>query len=129
MTQRMKPRAGSIALLLALVLAAGAATQWWAQGSEARRGQQLAALARPGDIRMLSSETCVYCAAARRWMTEHNVRFDECFIERDAQCKLLYEAAQARGTPTLLVRGQVQTGFDAARVLAALEAAAKAPRS
>ena len=129
MTRRIQSSARSLALLLALVLAAGAATHWWAQGSEERRGRQLAALARPGDIRMLSSETCVYCAVARRWMTEHNVRFDECFIERDAQCKLLYEAAQARGTPTLLVRGQVQTGFDAARVLAALEAATKAPRS
>lgn len=124
----MKAGPRSIALLVALVLAAGAATQWWAQGSEERRGKQLAALARPGDIRMLSSETCVYCVAARRWMTEHRVRFDECFIERDAQCKLLYDAAQARGTPTLLVRGQVQTGFDAARVLAALEAATRAER-
>lgn len=122
MTPRGKPGARSIAVLLALVIGASAASQWWAQGSEARRGKQLAAAARPGDIRMLSSETCVYCAAARRWMTEHSVRFDECFIERDAQCKLLYEAAQARGTPTLLVRGQVQIGFDAARVLAALKA-------
>ncbi len=119
---RLKAGPRSIALLLALVLGAGAASQWWAQGSEQRRGERLAAVAAPGDIRMLSSETCVYCAAARRWMTQHRVRFDECFIERDAQCKLLYEAAQARGTPTLLVRGQVQVGFDPARVLAALEA-------
>ena len=129
MQRSTKPGPRALVLLLALVLGAGTASQWWAHGSEGRRGERLAALAGPGDIRMLSSETCVYCAAARRWMTEHRVRFDECFIERDAQCKLLYEAAQARGTPTLLVRGQVQTGFDAARVLAALEAAAKAPRS
>ena len=122
MDPSLKPGARSIAVLLALVLGAGAATQWWAAGSEQRRGEQLAAVAGPGDIRMLSSETCVYCAAARRWMTEHRVRFDECFIERDAQCKLLYEAAQSRGTPTLLVRGQLQIGFDPARVLAALEA-------
>ena len=61
--------------LVAVVLAAGALTAWW-QGDAARRdAQRLAALARPGDIRMLSSETCVYCAAARRWMTEHRVAF------------------------------------------------------
>jgi len=118
----MKPGRLSLAALVVLVLVAGAATQWWGASAEQRLGQRLAALAQPGDIRMLASETCVYCAAARSWMTQHHVRHDECFIERDAQCKLLYDATQARGTPTLLVRGQVQLGFDAAKVLAALEA-------
>lgn len=121
----MKASPRSLALLIALVLGVSVATQWWGYSSEQRHGERLAALAQPGDIRMLSSETCVYCAAARRWMTEQRVRFDECFIERDAQCKALYEATQARGTPTLLVRGQVQVGFNMAKVLAALEA----PRS
>lgn len=118
----MQARQLSIAALLGLLLAAGVASQWWAHGSEQRRGTRLAALAGPGDIRMLSSETCVYCTAARRWMSEHRIRFDECFIERDADCRALYEATQARGTPTLLVRGQVQLGFDAGKLLAALEA-------
>ncbi|HET9821366.1 MAG TPA: glutaredoxin family protein [Burkholderiaceae bacterium] len=109
--------------LAALALAVGGATTWW-QGNAARRdGERLAALAGPGDIRMLSSETCVFCAAARRWLTGHRVAFDECFIERDADCRALYEATGARGTPTLLVRGQAQLGFDARRVIAALERA------
>ena len=113
----------SLAVLLALVLLASAATQWWGSSAERRQGERLAARAQPGDIRMLSSETCVYCAAARRWLAEYRVRFDECFIERDVQCKVLYDATQARGTPTLIVRGQVQLGFNAGKVLAALEAA------
>ena len=115
---RTRPRA--LAALLGLVLAAGAGMQWWGVGQERRQGERLAALARPGDIRMLSSQTCVYCGAARRWMGEHRVPFDECFIERDAPCQALYDATGARGTPTLLVRGQVQLGFDAAKLLAAL---------
>lgn len=118
----MKSSYRSLAVLIALVLVASAATQWWGHTSEQRQGRRMAALAQPGDIRMLSSVTCVYCAAARRWMTEHQVRFDECFIERDAQCKAVYEATQARGTPTMIVRGQVQLGFAAAKVLAVLEA-------
>lgn len=69
---------------------------------------------------MISSDTCVYCVTARRWLHQHGVSFDECFIERDAQCRSLYQATQERGTPTLIVRGKVQLGFDAARVLAAL---------
>jgi glutaredoxin len=118
----MKPDRRSVAVLLALVLVVSAAMQWWGYASERRHAERLAALAQPGDIRMIASVTCAFCAAARHWMTEHRVRFDECYIERDAQCKALYDATQARGTPTLIVRGQVQLGFDAARVLAALEA-------
>ena len=117
---RAGPR--SIALLCVLVLGVAAGMQWWGHAGELRRGVRLAAVARAGDIRMLSSETCVFCTAARRWMTEHRVPFDECFVERDAQCRALYDATLARGTPTLIVRGQVQLGFDAARILAVLEA-------
>jgi len=118
----MRPQRSALALLLALVLGASAGTQWWAHSRDRRLGEQLAALALPGDIRMVSSDTCVYCAAARRWLTEHRVRFDECFVERDAQCRAIYDATLARGTPTLLVRGRLQIGFDAGRLIAALQA-------
>lgn len=118
----MTPARRSIAVLAALLLVTGAATQWWQGRSQARLGERLAGLAQPGDIHMLSSLTCAFCAAARQWLTEHRVRFDECFIERDPQCRTVYEATGARGTPTLLVRGQVQLGFDGERVLAALQA-------
>lgn len=119
---RQKTHRRSILVLLGLVLAVSAGMQWWGAGIEQRQGERLAALARPGDIRMLSSETCVYCGVARRWMAEHLVAFEECFIEREASCQTLYEAAGARGTPTMLVRGQPMLGFDAARLLAALDA-------
>jgi glutaredoxin len=113
---------GSLASVLALVLVASAASQWWSGRAEVSQGERLAALAQPGDIRMVSSETCPYCEAARRWMTRHGVRFDECFIERDAQCKALHDATPARATRTLFVRGQMQVGFDAQRIARTLEA-------
>jgi len=116
----MVSRRPSLWVLLLLVFGASAATQWWSSTSERRLGRHLAASAGAGDIRMLSSDVCVYCTTARRWMTQQGVSFSECFVERDPQCRVLYEATQARGTPTLIVRGQVQLGFDAARVLAAL---------
>lgn len=118
----MKPTARALLVLLALLLATGAALQWWQGHRQQRLGERLAAAARPGDIRMLSSLSCPYCLAARRWLSEHRVPFHECFIERDATCQAAYDATGARGTPTLLVREQVQLGFDAARVLAALQA-------
>jgi glutaredoxin len=79
-------------------------------------------LAAPGDIRMLSSTTCAYCAAARHWLQQHGVRFGECFIETDADCAAQYQAARAPGTPVLLVAGQAQLGFNAQRVHDALTA-------
>ena len=79
-------------------------------------GAALAALAKPGDIVMLSSETCTHCAQARRWLTEHRVPFSECFIETDAACADRYRAQQSPGTPTLLVRGERHVGFDPGRI-------------
>lgn len=116
----------SIFGLVVLVLAVGAATQWWAGHSQARLGEKLSALAKPGDIQMLSSTTCAYCSVARQWMRQHEVAFDECFIETDASCAARFEALRAPGTPVLLVRGQPQTGFDAQRVLNALSRGAPA---
>ncbi len=109
--------------LVLLVLAVTAASQWWHGRYEQRLGARLATLAAPGDIRMLSSDTCVYCSVARRWFSEHRVAFSECSIERDAVCAADYQARLAPGTPLLLVRGQTQVGFNPERVLAALQRA------
>jgi glutaredoxin len=88
--------------------------------TDKQAGAALAALAKPGDIVMLSSETCMHCDQARRWLTEYGVPFRECFIERDAACADSYRAQQSPGTPTLLVRGERQVGFDPGLVTKAL---------
>jgi glutaredoxin len=85
-----------------------------------RVAEELSANAKPGDIVMLSSETCEYCKHARAWLTEHKVPFGECFIERDAACRARFDALQSPGTPMLVVRGQRQVGFSAERVAQAL---------
>jgi len=104
------------------VLALSAASAWWAARHEAALGAQVAALARPGDIRMLGSETCSICAAANRWFTVHGVPFTECLIERDAACRAAYEATGAPGTPVMLLRGQVDLGFNPTRLRDRLQA-------
>ena len=111
-------------LSLFVVIAVAWASFWaWRQHVAAADGTALAGLARPGDIRMLSSETCPYCVAARRWMTQQGVPFSECLIERDAQCLAAYQALGAVGTPTLVVRGQRVVGFDRARLIELLSGA------
>lgn len=110
------PTARSWVGLIVLVLAVAGATEWWREHQAQQIGRELAQLARPGDIEMISSTTCVFCTRARQFMTLQQVTFSECFIETDAACAERYQALGARGTPTVLVRGQPQLGFSAATV-------------
>ena len=48
----------SLFALVAAVAIAAAASQWWVSRESLNLGRQLATLAQPGDIRMLSSTTC-----------------------------------------------------------------------
>ena len=66
--------------LVLLVVGVSLASQWWIGRHEQGLGAKVAALAQPGDIRMLSSETCAICTVARAWFTEHRVSFSECLI-------------------------------------------------
>lgn len=107
-------------LILVASIAWGAA---WALRSWQGIGQaaRLQAVTRPGDIVMLSSTTCYFCRQARSWLNEHGVPHNECFIETDAACRAQFQALQAQGTPTFLVRGKRVVGFDREAMLAALE--------
>jgi glutaredoxin len=106
--------------VLAVGLAATAALSWWQQRQDDALAARLAAQARPGDIRLISSTTCIFCTRARQWLQAGGVPFAECFIERDADCAERYRALGAPGTPLVLVRGQAQLGFSPPRVLEGL---------
>lgn len=116
-TSRGRPGLWSLALV---VLAAGALAEGARAWVQHQRAQALRAAVRPGDLRMISSETCVFCVQARTWLTRERLPFEECFVERDARCAADYDRLGRPGTPTLLVRGQAQLGFDPARITAAL---------
>jgi glutaredoxin len=116
----MKASRTSLWVLGALVVVITAASTWWAGRQEAQVGKQVAALALPGDIRMLSSDTCGICSVARGWFQQHGVAYTDCSIERDAACKADFEASRSPGTPVLLVHRQAMVGFNPERLLAAL---------
>lgn len=119
----MTPAQRRSMLGLVLFLATGTAiVQWWAGRQEQDIGQRMAALAKPGDIRMLSSTTCGICTAARLWMTRQQVPFDECFIERDDACADQFRATLAPGTPVIIVKGKATVGFNPKRLLDQLAA-------
>jgi len=121
----VRPSPRALAGLGLLVLMVSAAGTWWTLKRSAQLGGQVAALARPGDIRMLSSETCTICDAARQWFTVHGIPFSECSIEHDAACRADFQASGAPGTPLLRVRGQALVGFAPEHLLAALDAPAR----
>ena len=107
--------------LVVLVLAFSGGSQWWQGRQDRQRGQQLAALAQPGDIHMLASQYCSICWVARAWFTDHKVAYTECMIETDAACRQMFDKYGAPGTPVMVVRGQPQLGFDPSRLQAALQ--------
>lgn len=109
-------------LLLVLVLGFMGLAQWAGSRQAEQQGEQLRALARPGDIRMLSSETCVFCKRAHAWLSEQGVPFRECLVERDAACRAEYAARGAQGTPTFVVRDHTVVGFDRMRFIELLSA-------
>ena len=106
--------------LIALVVVAAGAMQALDGWSRARLGAQVAAAAKPGDIQMIGSVTCAYCAQARAWFTENRVPYNECLIERDAACAERYHLLMAPGTPVMFVRGKRLLGFNAQAVADAL---------
>jgi hypothetical protein len=118
----MKTSRASLIGLVLLVLGISAASQWWGHRQEAALGRQVAALAAPGALHMLSSDTCAICAAARQWFALHRVRYSECSIERDSACREQFESLQAPGTPVFLVRGKAELGFNPARLHERLKA-------
>ena len=118
----LTPRAQSLLGLALLVLVTASAQAWWSARLRAQVGGQVAALARPGDIHMLSSDNCGVCVQARRWFVAHQVPYTECSIERDAPCRAAFEARGAPGTPVLLVRERALLGFSPESLRSALAA-------
>ena len=126
---RLAAKYRSLLVLGLIVLVVAAGMQGMSRWTAARLGPHVAALAKPGDIQMIASVTCVYCAAARAWFNENHVPFSECEIERDTQCAAAYNALMAPGTPVLVVRGQRLLGFNAQAVADALQTSPSAGRS
>ena len=104
-------------ILIGAILAVSAATQLWGWRQELHVGRELASAAKPGDILMVASDTCSYCAMARAFMQEHAIAFKECSIERDPACAARYAGFKAPGTPVIVVRGEPQVGFMPGKVL------------
>jgi len=56
---------------------------------------------------------CPYCAAAKRYLDQHGIRYDEVDVSvDDAGMKELEKVSQQDSTPTLVYNGRVLADFD-----------------
>lgn len=83
-------------------------------------GPAIATAAADGDLFMFSATWCSVCTRAHRYFASHQVRYQSCEIDQDADCRARFDRLGGQGTPLLVVRGVPQTGFSPARIAAAL---------
>lgn len=114
--------------LLLLVCLAGAA--WWgyqkgAPGGEAQEMAKLVAGLEASDVMIYGASWCPHCKAAKKWMGEQGIKFEECDVQASKTCAdQLMRLDPQGGIPYFIVKGQhIKDGFDAAEFVAALKAA------
>lgn len=108
--------------VIALVAGIAARPAWraWKDHQDVAATADVIANAKPGDIYMFSATYCSYCDVAKRWLALNKVPYESCEIDRDPVCEQRFRALPAHATPTMMVRGQVQTGFRPALLAKAL---------
>lgn len=98
-----------LAVLIAVVWGS---SQAWSTWKTASLSAQLKGKAHGGDILMITTSTCPYCAAAKAWMDAHDVVYRDCNVEADTACDALYAARGSPGVPLMRVKDRWQLGFD-----------------
>ena len=68
----------------------------------------------PGDgqVVMLATSWCPYCAKARAWLKKHKVDYCEYDVEQSATGQVLQSRAGSHGIPVIFMDGEVIHGYD-----------------
>jgi len=98
-------------VILALVWGGTEAWSWWQDRALA---QQIRQLAKPGDIVMFDSNTCVYCLKAQAWLKMHSITWQSCNVDTTPMCQTQFQQQSSPGTPLFKVSGKWRLGFDPA---------------
>ena len=110
-----------VALVIVLAFGAAWALQQRRESQDARAAVEMRALAKPGDIVMLSAAGCEMCGPARRWFMSAQVPLQECPIDQEQSCAQRYHALGFKGLPVFLVRGQPVHGWERDKMLELLK--------
>ncbi len=79
------------------------------------------------DVVMYATKTCGYCAKAREHFRARGVAWDERDVETSAQAAREWKALGGVGTPVIVIGDERITGFNPARIDAALAKRNTAP--
>lgn len=63
-----------------------------------------------------SSDTCPYCVAAKEFLSENNVEFEEKNVSRDDAARAELIQKGYRGVPVIIVGEEEVVGFDKERL-------------
>jgi mycoredoxin len=108
-------RATSLLLLLGV---AGAVANW----------QQIATLIQPSHARgpndtqvtMYTTQSCGYCARARRYFDQQGIPYQDHDIEHSQAARRAYQSLGGRGVPVIVIGDRVIHGFDEGQIRRAL---------
>jgi glutaredoxin len=79
--------------------------------------------ARQGEVVLLSTAGCSWCAQMKTLLWAGGIEYRELDVERDAEGRRRYEEAGASGVPVLFVGDEIVRGYDPGAVRAAFAAA------
>jgi glutaredoxin len=68
--------------------------------------------AEPPEILMFSTQSCKYCRLARKFFALHKLPYDERDIEASDKDMQVFYLMGGKGTPLIVVNGEVIHGFD-----------------
>lgn len=74
----------------------------------------------PPEIVMFGTRSCKYCQLAKQFFTKHKLPYIEHDIELSDKHRELFYMMGGRGTPLLIVNGDIIHGFDESLIRAAL---------
>ncbi len=64
-------------------------------------------------VTIYSTPTCVYCSAAKKYFTEHNIAYTEHNVATDMEKrKEMIEKSGQMGVPVISIDGQTVVGFN-----------------
>lgn len=68
--------------------------------------------AKPPLIRVFTSKQCPHCHAAKQWLKQQGLRFEEWNVETQPRARKLFQQLGGRGVPLITVGDKTLNGFD-----------------
>ncbi|MCD6344463.1 MAG: glutaredoxin family protein [Anaerolineae bacterium] len=66
---------------------------------------------------VFSTPTCPHCRSAKRYLQQHNIRFKDVDVSRDARAaRDMVRRSGRQGVPQIEINGRIVVGFNRAKI-------------